>query len=98
MAGEQTTHHKRVRWRDTMKTLIAAVAFAAVFAAPAFAQSVHAWGWKGALDAPGSAKSADAASFDGRRGALSGRRGTQTMHSKIQTTLAVHALRALLGL
>ena len=58
-----------------MKTLIAAVAFAAVFAAPAFAQSVHAWGWKGALDAPGSAKSAYAASFDGRRGALSGRRG-----------------------
>ena len=58
-----------------MKTLIAVVAFAAVFAAPAFAQSVHAWGWKGALDAPGSAKSAYAASFDGRPGALSGRRG-----------------------
>jgi len=58
-----------------MKTLMAAVAFAAVFAAPAFAQSVHAWVWKGALDAPGSAKSAYAASFDGRRGALSGRRG-----------------------
>jgi hypothetical protein len=53
-----------------MKTLIAAVAFATVFAAPVFAKSVHAWGWKGALDAPGSAKSAYAASFDGRRGAL----------------------------
>ena len=38
-----------------MKTLMAAVAFATVFAAPAFAQSVHAWGWKGALDAPASA-------------------------------------------
>ena len=44
-----------------MKTLIAAVAFATVFAAPAFAQSVHAWGWKGALAAPASAKSAYAA-------------------------------------
>jgi hypothetical protein len=59
-----------------MKTLIAAVAFATVFAAPAFAQSVHVWGWKGALAAPASATSAfAAASFDGRRGALSGRRG-----------------------
>jgi len=56
-----------------MKTLIAAVAFAAVFAAPAFAQSVHAWGWKGALAAPASAKSAyAAASFNGRRGAPAG--------------------------
>ena len=54
-----------------MKTLIAAVAFAMALAAPAFAQSVHAWGWKGALAAPASAKSAyAAASFDGRRGAL----------------------------
>ena len=58
-----------------MKTLVAAVAFATVFAAPVFAQSVNAWGWKSALAAPASAKSAYAASFDGRRGALSGRRG-----------------------
>ena len=59
-----------------MKTLIAAVAFATVFAAPAFAQSVHAWGWKGALDAPASAKSAYAAApFNARRGALPARRG-----------------------
>ena len=59
-----------------MKTLMAAVAFATVFAAPAFAQSVNWWGWKGALAAPASAKSAyAAASFDGRRGALTGRRG-----------------------
>jgi hypothetical protein len=58
-----------------MKALMAAVAFAMALAAPALAQSVHAWGWKGALDAPGSAKSAYAVSFDGRRGALSGRRG-----------------------
>ena len=58
-----------------MKTLIAAVAFAAAFAAPAFAQSVNTWGWKGALAAPASATSGYAASFDGRRGALSGRRG-----------------------
>jgi len=41
-----------------MKTLIAAVAFATVFAAPVFAESVNAWGWKGALAAPASAKSA----------------------------------------
>ena len=61
-----------------MKTLIAAVAFAAVFAAPAFAQSVHAWGWKGALDAPGSAKSAYAASFNDRRSALSDRRSERS--------------------
>jgi hypothetical protein len=59
-----------------MKTLIAAVAFAMALAAPAFAQSVHAWGWKGALAAPASAKSAyAAASFNGRRGAPAGRRG-----------------------
>jgi len=59
-----------------MKTLIAAVAFAMALAAPAFAQSVHAWGWKGAVAAPASAKSAyAAASFNGRRGALTGRRG-----------------------
>ena len=59
-----------------MKTLIAAVAFATVFAAPVFAKSVHAWGWKGALDAPGSAKSAYAAApFNSRRGALPARRG-----------------------
>ncbi len=57
-----------------MKTLIAAVAFATVFAAPVFAQSVHAWGWKGALAAPASAKSAHAAAFNGRRGALTDRR------------------------
>ena len=58
-----------------MKTLIAAVAFAAAFAAPAFAQSVNTWGWKGALAAPASAKSAYAAAFNNRRGALSERRG-----------------------
>jgi hypothetical protein len=59
-----------------MKTLMAAVALATVFAAPAFAQSVSAWGWKGAVAAPASAKSAyAAASFNGRRGALTGRRG-----------------------
>jgi hypothetical protein len=56
-----------------MKTLIAAVAFASLFAAPALAQSVNSWGWKGALAAPASAKSAYA-SFNGpRRGALSAR-------------------------
>ena len=71
MAGEQTHGG-----RDAMKTLVAAVAFATVFAAPVFAQSVNAWGWKSALAAPASAKSAyGAAPFDGRRGALSGRRG-----------------------
>jgi hypothetical protein len=62
-----------------MKTLSAAVAFAAVLAAPAFAQpsaqSGNAWGWEGALAAPASATSAYAASFNHRRGALSGRRG-----------------------
>ena len=56
-----------------MKTLIAAVAFVAVFAVPVFAQSVNAWGWKGALAAPASAKSAYAAAFNNRRGALLGR-------------------------
>jgi hypothetical protein len=60
-----------------MKTLMAAVAFAMLLAAPAFAQSVSAWGWKGALAAPASATSAyAAASFNGRRGALAVRRGT----------------------
>jgi len=60
-----------------MKTLIAAVAFAMALAAPAFAQSVNAWGWKGGLAAPASAKSAYAAApFNSRRGALSARRGT----------------------
>lgn len=58
-----------------MKALIAAVVFATVFAAPAFAQSVNAWGWKGAVAAPASAKSAYAAAFNKRRGALSDRRG-----------------------
>jgi hypothetical protein len=58
-----------------MKTLIAAIAFAAVFAAPVFAQSVNAWGWKGTLAAPANAKSAYAAAFNNRRGALSDRRG-----------------------
>jgi hypothetical protein len=57
-----------------MKTLIAAVAFATVFAAPAFAQC-NSWGsWKGAIAAPASAKSAYAASFNDRRSALSDRR------------------------
>jgi hypothetical protein len=44
-----------------MKTLIAAVAFATVFAAPAFAQCWNSWGsWgcKGALAAPASAAAA----------------------------------------
>jgi hypothetical protein len=48
-----------------MKTLIAAVAFAMVFAAPAFAQCWNSWGsWgcKGPLAAPASAKSASARS------------------------------------
>ena len=58
-----------------MKALSAAVVFATVFAVPVFAQSVNAWGWKGALAAPASAKSAYAASFNDRRGALLGRRG-----------------------
>jgi len=57
-----------------MKTLIAAVAFATVLVAPVFAQSVNAWGWKGALAASASAKSAYAA-FNHRRTALSDRRG-----------------------
>ena len=56
-----------------MKTLMTAVALATVFAAPAFAQSVNAWGWKGAVAAPASAKSAyAAASFNARRGAPAG--------------------------
>jgi hypothetical protein len=67
-----------------MKTLMVAVALATVFAAPAFAQSVNAWGWKGGLAAPASAKSAYAAApfnsragaLPARRGALSARRGT----------------------
>ena len=58
-----------------MKTLMVAVALATVFAAPVFAQSVNAWGWKGAVAAPASAKSAYAAApFNGRRGALPARR------------------------
>jgi len=59
-----------------MKTLIAAVAFATVFAAPAFAQCMTwaQWGCKSALAAPASAKSAYAASFNDRRSALSDRR------------------------
>ena len=67
-----------------MKALIAAVAFAMALAAPAFAQSVNAWGWKGALAASASTKSAYAAApfnsragaLPARRGALSARRGT----------------------
>jgi hypothetical protein len=58
-----------------MKTLIAAVALAMVFAAPAFAQSVNAWGSKGAVAAPASAPSAYASVKGPSRGALSGRRG-----------------------
>jgi hypothetical protein len=66
-----------------MKTLIAAVAFAMALGAPAFAQSVNAWGWKGTLAAPASTKSAyAAASFNGRRGALTGRRGALRVSSK----------------
>ena len=60
-----------------MKTLIAAVAFATVFAAPAFAECWNSWavlGCKSALAAPASAKSAYAASFNDRRSALSDRR------------------------
>ena len=58
-----------------MKALIAAVVFATVFAAPVFAQSVKAWGRKGALAAPASVKSAYAAAFNNRRGVQSDRRG-----------------------
>ena len=60
-----------------MKALIAAVAFAAVFAAPAFAQCMTwaRWGCKSALAAPASAQSAYAAAFNNRRAALSDRRG-----------------------
>ena len=63
-----------------MKTLIAAVAFAAVFAAPAFAQCMTwaQWGCKSALAAPASAKSAYAASFNDRRSALSDRRSERS--------------------
>jgi len=57
-----------------MKALIAAVVFATVFGAPAFAQSVNAWGWKSGLAAPASVRSAYAASFNERRGALTTRR------------------------
>jgi hypothetical protein len=68
-----------------MKTLIAAIAFAAIFGAPAFAQSAPAWAWKGVSTAPASAatpasaksaraRSAYAAAFNGpRRGVLAGR-------------------------
>ena len=63
-----------------MKTLIAAVAFATVFAAPAFAQCMTwaQWGCKSALAAPASAKSAYAASFNDRRRALSDRRAERS--------------------
>jgi hypothetical protein len=63
-----------------MKTLIAAVAFATVFAAPAFAQCMTwaQWGCKSALAAPASAKSAYAASFNDRRSALSDRRSERS--------------------
>jgi hypothetical protein len=57
-----------------MKTLIAAVAFAAILGAPAFAQSTAASTWKGASAAPAGAKSAYAAAFNNRPGALSDRR------------------------
>ena len=60
-----------------MKTLLAAVVFATVFAAPAFAQRWNSWGsWgcKGAVAAPASTKFAYAASFNDRRSALSDRR------------------------
>lgn len=53
-----------------MKTLIAAVAFATVLVAPAFAQTENAWGWKGASAAPASAKSAYAGAFNAPRGAF----------------------------
>jgi hypothetical protein len=62
-----------------MKALVAAVAFATVFGGPVFAQSVNAWGSKGALAAPASAKSAGvrsayAAAFNSpRRVVLPGR-------------------------
>jgi len=63
-----------------MKTLIAAVAFATVFAAPAFAQCMTwaQWGCKSALAAQASAKSAYAASFNDRRSALSDRRSERS--------------------
>jgi len=64
-----------------MKTLIAAVAFATVFAAPAFAQcwnSWGSWGYKSALAAPASAKAAYAASFNDRGSALSDRRSERS--------------------
>jgi hypothetical protein len=50
-----------------MKTLIAAAAFAAVIAAPAFAQSTNTWAWKGASAAPASAGSAYASALSKRR-------------------------------
>jgi hypothetical protein len=68
-----------------MKTLIAAVAFAALLGAPAFAQPTAAWTWKGASAAPASAatpasarsaraRPAYAAAFNGpRRVSLAGR-------------------------
>jgi hypothetical protein len=66
-----------------MKTLIAAVAFATVFAAPAFAQYCNSWVWgswqcKGAVAAPASANFAYAASFNDRRSALSDRRSERS--------------------
>jgi hypothetical protein len=57
-----------------MKTLIAAVTFAAVLAAPAFDQSANARAWKGGLAAPASAKSAYAASFNDPRRVVLGAR------------------------
>jgi hypothetical protein len=68
-----------------MRMLIAAVAFAAILGAPAFAQSTAASTWKGASAAPARAttpasaksaraRSAYAAAFNGpRRGVLAGR-------------------------
>ena len=58
-----------------MKTLIAAVGFATLLAAPAFAQYENAWKWKGSpyaasYAAPASATSACAASFKGLRRAV----------------------------
>ena len=76
-----------------MKTLIAAIAFATVLAAPAFAQpgaqSANEWGWKGALAAPAGATSAyAAASFNRRRGALAVRRGALAVRRGAASGLA----------
>ena len=61
-----------------MKTLMVAVAFATVFAAPAFAQTERAWKWKGspyaapagASAARASARSAYAQAFTGPQRSL----------------------------